>query len=233
MSDDLQTLGARLLAHRYLPRTDRQVRRALTDESFRQDLDSRLAACGLRLIENPYAEYVAVGLLRQVEDGVFGGGEAWLNNNLGLPRDAVALLVVLWALIILPKRERQMSRRERDAATQSDMFGDAKPLAHGADVSHGIAEATLYADFGEQLGGKMRFQTNVGLLARLGFIERRNKVLIEGPLLDVLIDYSKLAPRIIEGALADMLVHRGGPVPVVDNELADEPPDMPRDDEVE
>ena len=33
----------------------------------------------------------------------------------------------------------------------------------------------------------------------------RNKVIHEGPLLDLVIDYGKLAPRIINGALADVL----------------------------
>ena len=150
--DELQSLIARLLAHRHLPRADRQVRRALTDESFRQELDARLAACGLQLIENPYAEHVAVGLLRSIEDGVFGGGEAWLNNNLGLPRDAVALLMVVWALIILPKRERQIARREREGA--GDLFGDEKPMSFGDEVSQGVAEATLMADFGERLAAR-------------------------------------------------------------------------------
>lgn len=208
--DDLQNLIARLLAHRYLPRSDKQVRRALTDESFRLELDNRLAACGLCILENPFAEHVAVGLLRQVEEGVFGNGDAWLNNNLGLSRDAVATLVVLWSLIVLPKRERQIARRDKDSEGQSDMFGDEKPMAFGDEVSHGVAEATLLADFGDQLGGKTRLHLNLGLLARLGFIERRNKMLLEGPLLDVLIDYGKLAPRIIEGALADVLAQRAG-----------------------
>ena len=33
-------------------------------------------------------------------------------------------------------------------------------------------------------------------------------MILEGPLLDVLIDYSRLAPRIIEGALAEVLAGR-------------------------
>lgn len=222
--DDLQTLIARLLAHRYLPRADRQVRRALTDDAWRSELDTRLAACGLCLVENPYAEHVAVGLLRSVEEGVFGGTDTWLNNNLGLSRDAVATLIVCWALIILPKRERQTLRREREAEGQSDMFGAEKPMVFGEEVSQGIAETTLLADFGDQLGGKTRIHLNLGLLARLGFLERRNKMIYEGPLLDVLIDYSKLAPRIIEGALSEVLAQRLGSTPALaeDNAAVDD-----------
>ena len=136
---------------------------------------------------------------------MFGEGENWLSNNMGLPRDAVALLVVLWALIILPKRERQIARSESVGDSQTDMFGAAKPITHGEEVALGVPEDAVYADFGKKLGGKMRFSTNIVQLARLGFIVRRNKMVYEGPLLDLVIDYSKLAPRIINGALADVL----------------------------
>jgi hypothetical protein len=124
---------------------------------------------------------------------------------MGLPRDAIALLVVLWALIILPKRERQIARSETVGDSQSDMFGAAKPITHGEDVAPGVPEDSVYADFGKKLGGKMRFASNLVQLARLGFVVRRNKMIHEGPLLDLMIDYSKLAPRIIDGALAEVL----------------------------
>jgi hypothetical protein len=227
MEKEVQILTARLLAHRYLPRSDALVRRALTDELFRHDLDNRLAQCGLLLLDNPYAEHIAVGLKRELEDPVFGAGEQWLSNNLGLSRDAIAMLVVLWALIILPKRERQMQRRDQADSQQTDLFGEAKPMRFGTEVSPGIAEAMLYADFGEQLGGKMRFHTNLGLLARLGFVQKRQKIIHEGPLLDVLLDYNQLAPRIIEGALADLLSRdgAGSPHQTTAHDLADEEDD--------
>jgi hypothetical protein len=53
----------------------------------------------------------------------------------------------------------------------------------------------------------------LGKLARLGFIERRNGVLFEGPLLDVALDYRVLADRIIHGTLADVLSGAGHAVP--------------------
>ena len=55
MEQQLTTLIARLLAHRVLPRSDALARRALLDETFRQELDQRLSAAGLQLVENPYA----------------------------------------------------------------------------------------------------------------------------------------------------------------------------------
>jgi len=214
MDQALNILVARLLAHRFIPRRDPLARRALIDESFRASLDHRLEECGLQLLENPYAEHIAVGLKPEMEDWVFGEGENWLSNNMGLPRDAIALLVVLWALIILPKRERQIARAERLGDTQSDMFGAEKPIAHGEEMAPGVPEDAIYADFGKKLGGKARFSMNLGQLAKLGFVIRRNKLIHEGPLLDLMIDYAKLAPRIIEGALGEVLKLSGTQIAV-------------------
>ncbi|MGH8472441.1 MAG: hypothetical protein ACREVJ_08330 [Gammaproteobacteria bacterium] len=208
MDRDIQALIARLLAHRALPREDALARRALTDEAFRQELDLRLSNCGLELLDNPYASHVAAGIKRELEEAVFGAGEQWLNNNMGLQKDGVALLIILWALMILPKRERQIARRERGDTGQGDMFAEAKPMPRGEEVSGAIAEATLLADFGDKLGGKMRLNVNLGVLSRLGFIARRNKIIHEGPLLDLLLDYPLLERRIIDGALADLLARR-------------------------
>ncbi|HEX2529880.1 MAG TPA: hypothetical protein VHK70_00235, partial [Burkholderiaceae bacterium] len=107
MNDDAQILIARLMTHQALRRDYKLVKRALSDEQFRTDLDARLAACGLKFMDNVYADYVTLSLARDVEPKVFGARDTWQNNNFGLARDGVALLVVLWALIILPKRERQ------------------------------------------------------------------------------------------------------------------------------
>lgn len=205
MDQALNILVARLLAQRFVLRKDPLARRALIDEVFRESLEHRLADCGLQLLENPYAEHIAVALQPQMEEWVFGEGDAWLSNNMGLPRDGIALLVVVWALIILPKRERQIARVAIGSEDQSDMFGAEKPIEHGEGVAQGISEDALYADFGKVLGGKMRFATNLGQLTKLGFINRRNRMIYEGPLLDLMIDYAKLAPRIINGALADIL----------------------------
>lgn len=210
MEHEIKTLTARLLAHRVVPRADALAKKALLDDIFRAELDKSLAAVGLRLVENPYAEHIAAALLPEMTEPVFGSGDAWLNNNLGLPRDGVALLVILWALIILPKRERQIARVEAGKESQSDMFGAQKPLETGEAVSAGISEDALYADFGKALGGRTRFNANLGRLVNLGFVVRRNRWLDEGPMLDLMIDYAQLAPRIIEGALADVLLRREG-----------------------
>ncbi|MBA3902841.1 MAG: hypothetical protein C0522_04065 [Rhodocyclaceae bacterium] len=206
---DASRIIARLLAQRVLPRRDQEMLALLTDAGLRQEVEERLAACGLRLLDHPYADYVAIALAKDAEAPVFETDAEWQASNVGLPKDAVALLVLLWALIVLPKRERQISRTDTEG--QGEMFGGAarKP---DTEVSGGIPETTLLEDYGRLLGGKARvIQFLLPVLSRLGFIERRNKTLFEGPLLDLAFDYAEVAPRILQGALADVVKKRREP----------------------
>ncbi len=207
--DSAARLIARLLALRFLPRDDAEIRRLLVDGSFREDVEQRLAASGLRLLAHPFAAHVGVALARESEGAVFEQNDAWQASNIGLPKDAMALLVILWALIILPKRERQLAGNAAQAEQQSEMFETVKLTPAALEASRGIAENALLTDYGELLGGKMRIQTSLGQLKRLGFIEQRSKTIHEGPLLDLAFDYADMAPRILQGALADLLKKRG------------------------
>ena len=227
MDHELKTLTARLLAQRWLPRGDKLVRRALVDETFRLELDRRLADVGLRLLDNPYAAHVGVALQPELAEPVFGAGREYAASNLGLTRDEVALLVILWALIVLPKRQRQVTRRELVDDGQTDLFGGDKPVAHGDAVSGTLTEASLIADFGPRLGGRTKVRNfMLGKLARLGFIERRNGLVTEGPLLDLALDYRVMADRIIHGTLGEIL-EAAGHAPPESNafELAEVLPD--------
>ena len=206
MHDETATLVTRLLAQRWLPRDDTQARKALLDEGFREELDRRLAAVGLELREHPYSAYIGLAVARSAERTVFGGSESWISNTLQLDRDAVALLVVLWALIVLPKRQRQIERQQAEAdASQTQMFAEGKPISRDPALAPVLAERTVLADFGDKLGGKMRVNINLGQLARHGFIVRRKGELTEGPLLDLAFDYERTARRILDGALVDLL----------------------------
>lgn len=208
--DPAARLIARLLALRYLPREDAEIRRLLIDSSFRDEVEQRLAASGLRLLTQPFAAFVGIALTRECESAVFEQNDTWQASNIGLPKDAVALLVILWSLIILPKRERQLTGETEQQGTQNELFENVKltPLAH--EASRGIPENVLLEDYGKLLGGKARIQQfALPQLSRLGFIERKNKVIHEGPLLDLAFDYAEMAPRILNGALADLLKQRG------------------------
>ena len=203
MTEDAQFLIARLLAHQTLRREDKLVKRALSDELFRAEVDARLKACGMKFIDNVYADHVTLALTRDSESKVFGTRETWQNNNFSLARDGVALLVVLWSLIILPKRERQEAH-QLAAEDQNDMFGKDKPMPRAEDTSIGISYRALLADFGDKLGKKTRMDMNLGQLVRYGFVERKGDLIIEGPLLDLMMDTDTLKDRIINGALSDI-----------------------------
>jgi len=204
--DDAALLAAELLARRWLPRQHPKVKRALIDHDLWQATQERLAQVGLRLIDNLYADHVTVALMRPAEASVFGESGLNSHNNIDLPRDAVSLLVVLWALIVLPKRERQAARAANAHATgQNDMFPGDRPLPTAASVSPVVPYRALLADFGVQLGKKTRLDTNLKRLENHGFIVRKGEDILEGPLLDLLLDYDALAPRILQGALADVL----------------------------
>jgi hypothetical protein len=207
--DPAARLIARLLALRYLPREDAEIRRLLIDSSFRDEVEQRLTASGLRLLAQPFAAHVGIALTRECESAVFEQNDTWQASNIGLPKDAVALLVILWALIILPKRERQLTGEAAQQETQSELFGSMKltPLAH--EASRGIPQNVLLEDYGKLLGGKTRISFSLPQLTRLGFIELKNKVIHEGPLLDLAFDYAEMAPRILNGALSDLLKQRG------------------------
>jgi hypothetical protein len=207
--DDAALLAAELLARRWLPRQHPRVKRALIDADLWQAVQDRLAQVGLRLVDNIHADHVTVALQRGAESAVFGEGGLDGSNNIELPRDAVSLLVVLWSLIVLPKRERQAARAATaESDSQGEMFRGDKPLPTAASVSPVVSYKALLADFGNQLGKKVRLDNNLRRLETHGFIVRRGDDIGEGPLLDLLLEYDALAPRILDGALSDVLARR-------------------------
>ncbi|MET3432982.1 hypothetical protein ABIC71_002479 [Herbaspirillum seropedicae] len=219
--DEAGLLAAELLARRWLPRKHPRVRRALVDADLWQALQDRLTQVGLRLVDNIHADHISVALVRPAEYAVFGEAGMNANNNLELPRDAISLLVVLWSLIVLPKRERQSARAAGDAGEQQEeMFQTDKPMPSAAEVSPVVSYKSLLADFGAQLGKKMRMDGNLRRLEAHGFVVRRGDDIAEGPLLDLLLDYDALAPRILDGALGDVLARAGArePGPEADHE---------------
>jgi len=210
--DDAALLAAELLARRWLPRQHPRVRRALVDADLWRSVQDRLTQVGLRLVDNIHADHVGVALMRGAEAAVFGESGLDANNNLELPRDAVSLLVVLWALIVLPKRERQAARAAAaEDEGQGEMFRTERPMPSAAMVSPVVSYKALLADFGTQLGKKTRMDGNLKRLEAHGFIVRRGDDIAEGPVLDLLLDYDALAPRILDGALADVLARTRGP----------------------
>jgi hypothetical protein len=218
-ADAVRVLVCRLLAHQTLPRTDELVRRLFVDAAYREGVESALRQVGLELAENVYAPYIAVRVTRELETPVFedGKGSYW-SNNVGLSGGGMALLTILWSLLILPKRQRQQEG-------QGDLGDhDQQPMIRAADLDIAVERKTLEADFGHLFGSQIRFHGYLSELKRRGFIQERRGKITEGPLLDVLIDYSTLAPRIIEGALSRVLAARfDQPLSLSPTEAAEEP----------
>jgi hypothetical protein len=202
-TDAVRVLVCRLLAHQTLPRTDELVRRLFVDAAYREGVEGALRQVGLELAENVYAPYIAVRVTRELETPVFedGRGSYW-SNNVGLSGAAMALLTILWSLLILPKRQRQQEG-QRAPGDQ-----DHQPAERADDSDIAVERKTLEADFSHLFGSQIRFHGYLSELKRRGFIHERRGKITEGPLLDVLIDYSTLAPRIIEGALSRLLAAR-------------------------
>ncbi len=202
-TDAVRVLVCRLLAHQTLPRSDELVRRLFVDAAYREAVESALRQVGLELAENVYAPYIAARVARELETPVFedGRGSYW-SNNVGLSSGAMALLTILWSLLILPKRQRQQEALG-DAAEQAD-----HAAARARDLDVAVERKALEADFGHLFGSQIRFHGYLSELKRRGFIHERRAKITEGPLLDVLIDYGTLAPRIIEGALSRVLAAR-------------------------
>lgn len=198
MQEEAAQLAVRLIATGFLSREDAAVVRALTDQPFRDELDRRLAACGLVLLDNPYAAHVAVAVAPEFAKGVFGRDDHWISNTLGLSKPEITLLVALWALLIIPKRERQLARAE--------LSGQAPLITDGVGIDRepreSILDRTLIEDF-KHLWAPTYVRRCLTILARNKFISIEDGKILEGPRLDLIMDYARMAPRIKEGILAD------------------------------
>ncbi len=199
-----KTLVAQLMTKRWLPRHDNLAKRLLTDEQFRDDVCTRLGSCGLKLLENPFSEYIAVGLADDVTESTMGQDTHYLSNTFELSRDAIALLVILWALLIIPKRQRQYAAGVEEEQ-QTSFFAAPRLIVNQDIVRTAVKFPALVTDFAARLGGKGRISMNANILKRHGFIQMRDGLITEGPLLDLAIDYQFMASRIIDGTLGDIL----------------------------
>ena len=176
-----------------------------------------MAAAGLRLLDNPFAAHVALALGPAQEAAVLRPDAQWQSNNVDLPRDTVALLVLLWALLVLPKRERQLAREAEGG--QGEMFTLSKESVR----MRPLTESSLYDDFSERLGGRQRMRMNLGRLKNAGFIDNQRGQISEGPLLDLVFDYGALAPRLLDGVLGDLVRRRASAAAGVVHQTSSQP----------
>ena len=197
----------------------RQCRDLLIDDELRAMVSRRLDGVGLELVESFTSDYFAVRLRRDVESDI---RLDWATNA-RVPRGAVALLVILWAKLVLPKRiastEAALHRQNPDAPVDPNVTGEGGPISLPRDA--------LYAEFGRKFG-KTAFARYVGQLKTAGFIrEDRRSNLTEGPVLDLLVDGVQMAQKLRDSVLWDVLERGGVDMP----EPADDGVDDPEEDE--
>lgn len=196
-----QEICSRLMMRPYIPKAD--FKDLVMDEDLRRDVEVRLRQVGLVLVDNYYSRYFAVRLADEIERDA---SLSWATN-FGLEKPAVALLVVLWAKLVFPKRVAQ-ERRERPGANVRPLFPASEPVP---EVELWTSEAALRAELGKKCGGA-KLPMYLGQLRRLGFIEyARFERITEGPLLDLLVDGQQMAIKLKNSALWDVLGRKGAP----------------------
>jgi hypothetical protein len=162
----------------------RREARGLMDPAKREEAERRLNGVGLTLAWSPYSRYYGLALA----DGP-GHRVERITNMQELDRNALALLVVLWARLVLPQRLAEEGREG----------GVAEPV---------VSFEALNAEFGKKLGGR-RFEMYVSQLKRLGFLEYNRKDEIKaGPFLDLLGDSQKLSAYLRQSTLARVLAEQ-------------------------
>jgi len=223
-----EEICSRLLIERYLPK--RNFRDLLLDEELRAIVARRLGGVGLQLVESFTSDWFAVRLKREVENDI---AFTWATNA-RLPGGAVALLVILWAKLVLPKRiaisEANMQRQLQTAAAAArgeTLPPPAAPSTPETAAVNSVSRDALYAEFGRKFG-KTAFARYLGQLKSLGFVrEDRNGKLTEGPLLDLAVDGVQMAQKLRDSVLWDLLERDGG---AGGEESAEDAPDPGEDD---
>ena len=192
----------------------RACRALLLDDELRAMVGRRLDGVGLELVESFTSDFFAVRLRRDIEADI---RLDWATNA-RVPRGAVALLVILWAKLVLPKRiaSTEAALKRQGAETP----GEATSAENGP-IS--LPRDALYAEFGRKFG-KTAFARYLGQLKTAGFIrEDRRGNLSEGPVLDLLIDGVQMAQKLRDSVLWDVLERGGADMPeAADSDDGDE-----------
>lgn len=248
IAERARELCAHLLIFRYLPK--RAHRDLLLDDTLRDEVKRRLDDVGLELAESYGSDHFGVRLSPAIESDM---SFDW-PLNVRLPRGAVALLVVLWAKLVLPRRIGDDGltddvgtggvEGEADdtagADRQADRADDAQPAAVATEPSQPAREPpppvtrdALYAEFGRKFG-KTAFARYLGQLKNAHLVvEEHGGIIREGPLLDLLVDGEQMAHKLRDSVLWDVL-DRGedaeAPLPGLEDDELD-PIDAPASDD--
>lgn len=195
--DAAALLCARLLRAGAVPRVE------LPDLDFpevRREVERRLEAVGLVLATSAYSDHVGIRLSPAVtSDSAFDSA-----SNLGLRSDACALLVILWARLVLQKRT---AADTRELPGQSALFAGEQAAA-AKSFRPSVQLEALVREFRPVLGGRSRILSLVTQLRRLRFLAGLGEVIEAGPLLELGIDGERMVGFIRREVLAKLLDER-------------------------
>jgi hypothetical protein len=195
--DDATLVCARLVREGAVARAELP---ALDHPDVRSEVERRLAGVGLTLATSAYSEHVGIRLAPEViGDRAFDAA-----TNLGLKSDACALVVILWARLVLQKRTAQSSR---DTPGQSELLAE-----HRADAAKQFTPSVrlpaLVHEFGHVLGSETHVRSLLTQLRKLGFAAGRGDVVEAGPLLELGVDGDRMVSFIRREVLAKLLEER-------------------------
>ena len=196
--DAAALLCARLLRAGAVPRAELPD---LDLPEVRHEVERRLAAVGLVLATSAYSEHVGIRLAAEVTaDSAFDAA-----SNLGLRSDACALLVILWARLVLQKRTADATR---ETPGQAALFAPGQAAA-ARSFRPSVRLEALAREFRAVLGGRSRILALVTQLRRLHFLAGHGEVIEAGPLLELGIDGERMIGFIRREVLAKLLAERG------------------------
>lgn len=173
---------------------------ALDHPDIRHEVERRLEAVGLVLATSAYSDHVGVRLSPEVTgDTAFDAA-----SNLGLRADACALLVILWARLVLQKRTAADTRQ---VPGQASLLPGEQAAAAQRFMPQ-VRLETLFREFGAALGSRTRIKGLVSQLRRLGFLGGRGEVIEAGPLLELGVDGERMIAFIRRKVLTELLARR-------------------------
>lgn len=171
----------------------------------RREVERRLEGVGLVLATSAYSDHV--GLRFSPEASIGPAFETTANRD--LRSDACALLVILWARLVLQKRTVE-DTHEVPSDTQTEIYADESRRKAKEYVPHVMLE-TISREFRSILGAKSRVKSLVSILKRHGFVRGRGERIEAGPMLELGVDGERMMAFIRRTALADILEQQAEP----------------------
>jgi hypothetical protein len=193
--DRVQEICSLLIANGYAPKA--HFPDLLYDEELRQRIENRLNLVGLKLLHNIYSEYWGIGL----SDRTAADERLEWSNNFGLERGAMALLLILWCKLVLPKRLAQEERRPEDG-TVAALFPEIETVPQPR-VS--VNRDQIIAEFSATLGGVTLIGKYLAQLSRSKLIRCYGGLIEEGPLLSLVINENELGDELRREVLLSVL----------------------------